>query len=345
LTGDEPSASAQTQSAETQSQSSVAPLALNTGSFAPSGVTPGEATGTAVGQRVQQMRDDLRRVQAQLGGENDSLQGARNESRRSAASYHTLKGTINARLQVGTTPGNPELVNQWNEAQRELASVDRLINEMNAIANNTASTASLASYLVESTRATYSISGAVDEDHRQLAILEDEVNQTMVLIDRLLYELTQDISRQSAYLASERANLNTMSVAIKNGEYVGVSLANLAYGAPTPIPTGGGAGFVGRQQPLIAIRFDVRNVAYEQQLYSAVSRALDRRPNAGFDVVAVAPGQGSQAQMAMARGQVQRDAERVLRSLADMGLPADRVSLSAASSPAVAQGEVHVYVR
>src|SRR3546814_18583733 len=71
--------------------------------------------------------------------------------------------------------------------------------------------------------------GAVEEDHRQLAVLEDEVNKTVVVIDRLLNELTDDIARTQNYFANERLNLTAMQVAIDNGEYIGGSLANRAY--------------------------------------------------------------------------------------------------------------------
>ena len=87
----------------------------------------------------------------------------------------------------------------------------------------------MSSYLLETTRAAYGITGAIDDDHRQLAILEDEVNRTVVLIDRLLNELSEDIARQSAYVSNERSNLTTLSLAIKNGELLGSSLANRAY--------------------------------------------------------------------------------------------------------------------
>ena len=59
------------------------------------------------------------------------------------------------------------------------------------------------------------VSGAVDEDHRQLAILEDEVSRTDVLVARLLKEVSEDVRRQTNYVATERANLNTVSAAIR----------------------------------------------------------------------------------------------------------------------------------
>lgn len=60
--------------------------------------------------------------------------------------------------------------------------------------------------------------------------------------------------------------------------------------------------------------------------------------------MAVAAG-GSQAQAASNQNQARRNADRVLRSLADMGLPASRVNVSAGSNPQAAANEVQVFVR
>lgn len=318
---------------------------LGTSSFESPGVTSATPTGTHVGQKIQDLRGDLARLQSQLSKENGNMQAYRASARKSAAAYHSLLGQINARLQVGTTPGNPELVAQWNQAQVELNKVGESISSLNTLSNEVSATSSLAAYLLESTRATFELRGAVEEDHRQLAVLEDEVNKTVVVIDRLLNELTEDIQRAQNYYTAERANLTAMQVAIDNGEYIGGSLANRAYGVPVPAPAGGAAALVGRKQPLVVIRFSDPNVDYEQVLFTVVGRALDRRPNAAFDIVAVAPQVGNSAQVALATNRARRNAEKVLRSLTNMGLPADRVTLSATSSPNVQVDEVQVFVR
>ncbi|MEX0922350.1 MAG: hypothetical protein WDZ84_06220 [Rhodovibrionaceae bacterium] len=333
------------QSAESQSAQNAGPPLLGTGTFEPEGVTAFAPTGTAVGQRVQAMRGDLSSIQSNISAENARLQSLRSDARASANNYHNLIGNINARLQVGTTPGNPELVAQWNQAQSELGNVDSSISSMNSLANEVSSTSSRAVYLLNSIRATYNLSGAVDEDHRQLEVLEDEGNQTVVLIDRLLTELTEDVARASNYLVSERADLTTMATAIKNGDYLGGSLANRAYGTPAPQQPGGAASQVGRSQPLVVIRFDRPDVNYEQALFNAVSQALERRPQAAFDLVAVAPGGGTTGEAALASNATQRNAEQVMRSLTNMGLPPDRISLSSTTNPSGNVNEVHIYVR
>ena len=313
--------------------------------FESPGVTPGQPTGTIVGQKVVTLRTDLQRLQTQLATHNNSLQTERTNARNGASAYHGLVGAMNARLQVGTTPGNPELVAQWNQAQQELQSVGTSIVNLNTLANESSETSALAAFLLESARATFELRGAVEEDHRQLAVLEDETSQTVVIIDRLLNELSDDIARSTNYYSAERLNLTAMQVAINNGEFIGGSLASMAFGIPQPPLPGGGAGLVGSQAPLVVIRFDRQNVDYEQALFTAVSQALERRPNAAFDLVAVAPGVGNPAQVSLETNKSRRNAEAVLRTLINMGLPSDRVTLAATSNPNVQVNEVHVYVR
>ena len=363
LTGEEPGGAAPMQAqiapsaAEMNEQPTLSPAPppprLGSTQFTPPPITPAAPTGTFVGQKVAQFRGELERLQAQVRQENEQLQAIRREAAEHSARYHATVGAINARLQVGTTPGNPILVSQWNAAQSLLDQIGSDVARMSSLSNEVAATSTLASYLLESTRAAYSLSGAVDEDHRQLAILEDEVNRTVVLIDRLLNELSSDVGRQSAYLSGERRNLTALSLAIKNGELYGGSLANAAFGSAAPAAAAAPRtpaaatplGAEATRRPLVVIRFDRPNVAFEQPLYSALSGALERRPGATFDLVAVAPQSGSPAEVTAAQNRSKRDAERVLRSMSEMGLPMDRVRLSAMSSPSAQSNEVHVYVR
>ena len=372
LTGDDPktpAATAQTavqipasagerggQPTASSGSSTPAPPILGTSTFVPPPITPGQTTGTFVGQKVSMIRGELQRMRQQTDQWNESLQQIRRRTGTHSQAYHSSIGSINARLQVGTTPGNPFLVQQWNVSQAALAKIDSDIGRMNSLANSVAGTSTMSSYLLETTRAAYGLSGAVEEDHRQLAILEDEVNRTVVLIDRLLNELSEDINRQTTYVSNERNNLTSLSLAIKNGESLGNSLSNRAFGTAAPIasarPSAGGpsatqappATAAGRR-PLVVIRFDRPNVAYQQALYTAVNKALQRRPQSGFDLVAVAAANGSPAQVTVASNKAKRNAESVLRSLSEMGLPLQRVRLSAITSTRAQSNEVHLYVR
>jgi len=328
------------------------PLALGTTNFVTPGVTLAPNTGTFVGQKVSVLRSELGALQERLKLRNQQLQQIRTTTIGNSQTYHGTIAAINTRLQVGTTPGNPVLINQWNQGQLQLERIGADISSMNSLANAVASDSSMSAYLLESTRAAYGLSGAIEEDHRQLAILEDETNRTVVLVDRLLNELSEDISRQTAYVGNERSNLTTLSHSIKNGELLGSSLANRAFLSPAPVASSSPVigsrtqNFSsGSRQPLVVIRFDRPDVPYEQALYTAVNRTLQGRPQSVFDVVAISPMQGGAASVALNQSKATRNAQRVLRSLTDMGLPASRISLSASSSGQAATSEVHIYVR
>lgn len=321
------------------------PPTLNSTNFIPPNITPGQQTGTFVGQKVRMLRSELKRMQSEITRQNNSLQQIRGQTKSNAQLYHKSIGSINSRLQVGSTPGNPFLVRQWNIGQQQLSKIDGDIGKMNSLANAVSGSSTMSSYLLETTRAAYGITGAVEEDHRQLAILEDEVNRTVVLIDRLLNELSEDIARQSAYVSNERSNLTTLSLAIKNGELLGSSLANRAYAPRNNSSMNNRLDPVPNRSPLVVIRFDRPNIQYKQALYTAVNQALKRRPDAGFDIVAVTAAQGSSARITVESNKAKRNAEAVLRSLSEMGLPLDRVRLSSKTSRSARSNEVHVFVR
>lgn len=345
LTGDDPAGGERIEIPASTAEANRLPT-LGASSFEPAGVTAGQPTGTEVGRRVDRLRDDLGRLQNSVGNDNSELQTLRQQAIADAVRYQELVARIQARLQVGTTPGNPELVAAWTESQLILDKIADSVGQMAALSNKAANDSALAAFILESVRATYGLTGAVDEDHRQLAVLEDETNRTVVLIDRLLNELNEDIARQTNYVSRERSDLTVLSVGVKNGELFGTSLANRAYGTAAPLR--GPANTVGgltNRRPLVVIRFDRPNVPYQEPLFTAVSEALNRRPGSVFDVVSIVPQQGTPAQVALDANQARRNAEQVVQSLSGMGLPSDRLSLSSTSSGDVDNNEVHIYVR
>jgi hypothetical protein len=116
-------------------------------------------------------------------------------------------------------------------------------------------------------------------------------------------------------------------------------------GAPSPPPSVAELANTIDRRPLVTIRFYRANVPYEEALYIAVSRALARRPDVVFDLIAVAPQVDDPSQITLHSEASKRDAENVYHSLTSMGLPADRVSLSATTSASVQSDEVQLYVR
>jgi len=298
----------------------------------------GLSTNTFVSQKVSQFRGELNQLRGTISASNQQLGGIRGQTAANATSYHGIVGGIKSRLQVGTTPGNPQLLSQWQSAQNQLGRIENDVSSMSQLSAQVAADSAVSSYLLDSVRAAYGLTGAVDEDHRQLRLLEDEVSQNTVTINRLLQELNSDIVRQQQYVANEREALVGLATDINAGQlYRSRATANAE-----PQVALATSGDLTKRRPLVLIRFDRANVEYEAALYQAVNRALERRPAAIFDLVAVSPGTGNQD---LNTGVARRNAEAVLQSLSAMGLPADRVMLSAVSSPTAPSAEVHIYVR
>ncbi len=326
--------------------SGAAPAAMGGAASAGAGLTitpvtiePGSDTGTAVSKTVAGLRDQLSGLQNKIVSAAQSLSNLKDASVGYAGSYQGAKAQITTRLQIGTTRGNPELVSQWNVAQSALDSLSGNINALSALGTEIAGDASTAHYVLSTAQATMNVSGAVDEDHRQLVVLEDEAQQTTVLTDRLLKEVSDDIQRQTAYVANERANLTTLAAAIKDGVLYGGNLGSGMAAAPASY----GAGIGGT--PLVSIRFDHARVEYQQILYSALSQALQAQPSASFAVVAVSPTRGTAAAVQLAQSAAQRHAQEVLRSMTDMGVPGARLSVSSTTDPTASVPEVRVFVR
>ena len=301
---------------------------------------PAVSTHTYVGEKVAVLRSELTRLQEQTNQQRGQFESLRQQNIQESQQYYATVADMNARLQIGTTPGNPILAQQLNTAQSQLASIAVLAQQTSQLASDVSSSSSSSSYLLESIRAARSLSGAVDEDHRQLRILEDDTNRTAIQIDRLSTELTSDVARQQQYVNTERNNLNTLSVAVAGGQLYGSSLSNrlnASAGGGNAIPLAASQ----NSRPLVLIRFDRANVRYENALYQAVKTALDRRPNATFEVVSLAP--ATAAQSAMGLTTAQRNAESVVRSMTSMGLPPDRIQVTT-SAGQVSVNEVRIFV-
>ena len=354
LTGEEPSAKPSQASASQPSSASAAaapgsaqnpppsPSAAN--SEPPAGAA--DKPSGAVGAKIDEMNAALVKLEGSVSAHDSALRSLRTGTEIDVREYRQLAAQMDTELRAGAAPGDPGLLSRWTRAHNALENIGGNIASMSTLRTGLSEDFSLAIDLLQSARAAYGLPGAAEASDRQIAGIENRVDSSAATIDRLLDELTADSSRQSIYLARERGNLATLSVAIKNGGPSGASLANRAYSttaAPGRPTVPGVATGIGGRRPLVVIRFIRPNVEYEQALYSAVSQALARKPNADFDLVAVAPGKA--AKDPLAADQSKRNADAVMRSLTDMGLPADRVTLSATTSDAADTNEVRLYVR
>lgn len=336
-----------------------------------------DGSGTVVGRQIDTLSKDLFSLDARLSGLSTKLNSIESEGRNLAAGYYASIATINTQLQSGTTPGNPRLIEKLDTAQNNLEMLADNVADLNSLAVEIADAASRSSYLLDTTRSTFNLSGAIEEDHVRLSKLEDKVNASIVGVDRLLNEVNDDITRTNAYLATERNNLRTLGLAVSNGDFYGKNLANHPFsGAPitalmqpqgmsaaaiapaaprtplavpqemqSPPSTSYNQSAPSEPRPLAKIRFDKANVDYEQPIYSAVQEALNRYPNARFELIAVHPTTGNAAEQAIESTRARRSAEKVLRTLTQFGVPLEQIDMSYAPNPEATSSEVHLFLR
>ena len=216
---------------------------------------------------------------------------------------------------MGSTPGNPELLAEWSQAQTQLTQIDADIATLNQLSAQVSGDAGTSAFILENIRAAYNLSGALEEDHRQLRLLEDEFNQNAIVIDRALLSLNNELNRQAVYVTNERTSLVQLAADINTGQSyaAGSSSARrvVAAVAPRAVASVTPATFADKR-PLVVIRFDKADVVYEPALYQALRLALERRPDATFDLVAVSPNEAGQAA-------ARRDADAVFKSMTKHG--------------------------
>jgi hypothetical protein len=202
----------------------------------------GPSSGTVVGNRAAALRDEVLRLRSSVNLNSNEFAILRTSGAAGAVQYHSTVAAITARLQNGTTKGNPILLRQWEEADASLGEVTSSLNKLNSLQVSIDADASVASYLLDSVQAAFDLSGAVDEDHDQLKLLHDEVSRLVVQLDYLRNQTTADIQRQSSYLTTERANIQALAFAISRGELLGNSIANRPVIVnPAPVATMPGA--------------------------------------------------------------------------------------------------------
>ena len=83
---------------------------LPTAGITPVTIEPGTDTGTAVSHTIASLRSEVSGIQDKIIAEAQQLADLRAAALQSSQQYHEAKASITARLQLGTTRGNPELV-------------------------------------------------------------------------------------------------------------------------------------------------------------------------------------------------------------------------------------------
>ena len=306
-------------------------------------------TGTFVGGKINQFRADLSSIQNAVSSHNNDFLRFKDLVDEQTSVYQGLSSAIRSRLQIGTTPGNPILVGQWNDAQRALEDIQNNVNNLQIVNNRVTADAALITHLKNAINSSFFISGAIDEDHNQLKVLNDDVQRTSVLYARLMDELEEKISREIQILNAERQYMKELSADVEVGKFGGrVSAPPTRSSQSTDTQKTEEQGSIDTikiaplnyDNAILVIKFDDTNFDYSTALFESISNALEQMPSASFEVVAVSPtGGASFAEKARQR------ASEVFNKVVEMGVPSERVSLASSNSTSAQAEEVHIYLK
>jgi hypothetical protein len=245
---------------------------------------------------------------------------ATRRSSEAAAARGALQDAVRAQTDAAAAlkraaPGDPSRPALAASADAALGKRAEAVGRLAALAALAASDATAAGALASRAAAEAAQPDTSPEQQQRLAGISRDASAAAADADRLVAELGGLVSNESRQIAALRSELPPPQVAAM---------------APITPPA--------ERRPLIVIRFERPDQAYDQELRYAVGEALRRRPSASFDVVAAAPpgGLGDAAK---------RNVEGVVRRLASMGVPAERLTLSATTRPDATGDEVYVYVR
>ena len=306
-----------------------------------------DAIQTYVGDRVSEMRDEFSRLDEEIKQNSNLFNLLKANGIASAEVYHSTVAAISARLQIGTTPGNPILLNQYERALTELAAVGSQGQEMVELGNQISLLSGRVSYLKDQTMLAKRLRGAVDEDHRKLSGLQDDIKRRGVDLIRLLENLNETIRRRDIYLAAERRRLTQLASAISIGESFGNGLGTL-----NSLPASNDENVINDDKrsdanlsgnPIAVIRMEDNKDKFSQGLFGAVSAALERSPNASFTLVAVSSTSGNSSEKAERAANAREEAGKIISSLISMGMPADRISIKDLAIASVEDTEIRVY--
>ena len=303
-------------------------------------------TGTFVGGKINQFRGDLSSIQNAISSHNNDFLRFKDLVDEQTSVYQGLSSAIRSRLQIGTTPGNPILVGQWNDAQRALEDIQNNVNNLQIVNNRVTADAALITHLRNAIDSSFFISGAIDEDHNQLKVLNDDVQRTSVLYARLMDELDQKISREIMILNDEREYMKKLAEDVEVGKFGGrvssppTTSSNIQEQAkPKSIDTVNIAP-LNYDNAILVIKFDDTNFDYSTALFESISNALEQMPSANFEVVAVSPTGG-----ASFSDKARQRASEVFGKIVEMGVPSERMSLTSSNSTTAQAEEVHIYLK
>ena len=312
-----------------------------------SNVVNGSYTGTFVGQRVAAFRQELSQIKQAHKSNEKVFQKINTNVANTSTLYQKTISAVESKLQAGTTPGNPNMYAMLQQAQSNVQTMFANANALDNLSTKTANALTSVNYLENSISAAFNISGAVDEDHKQLRELQDQAVRMAQKISALNENVTRAANFQQQNAIQSSQEVNALHESVKTGNAGTVLTRQISrHATPTPsltqVANSGNkphryAEASVNRMPLFSVRFKSENVDYHDGLSTAVKSALTRKPNAVFEVVAISNGNS--------QTQAQKHASKIFNEMVALGANASNINLNAKINEKSSTSEVMIFVK
>ncbi len=327
-------------------------------------------TGTMVGRKVVEFKNELNQIRSQMNKDSETLIKLRADVTTNIAKYNEIMAAMETKLQLGTTPANPKMVAFYNNAQNVLQENETAIEGLNNLSADTAALATQLAALISSVRETYSVPGALDEDHANLRVLENGAEQTAVAVKNMMAEVMVDSAQQKAATQNARARLLGMNNAIAHGSFGPDNVVILSQPLPRPqviqsaprpqtvkqpLPkiNAPGKDSVKSKAPvkasapvktvknaaLFKVEFSAEDVNYKKDLESAINKALAANAKAKFKVEAINP------LKVAATADSKKYAAEVFAEMINLGVAPEDITIVSKAGSDVQIPLVNVYIK
>lgn len=291
---------------------------------------PDKATPTVKGATAAPLAERHKRLRSAVFGLDDEFQLRRRAIGVHDAAYRTAVDGFGLEKKRLLPENDPDYRANMTSARGRIARINGELLKLNAlIARIDAATIDTADF-ARKVKAAAAKGGADAAETAALKTLAAEAEETAAITHRMGDAARLDLARMSGYSNAQNRGLDQLAAIVEREGVItgGPRAAQTTLANARPRSAG----------PLVRIRYVRPTVAYEAELYRALKAALAKRPDLKFELIGVASKTETRA-LAMSR------AQRVMFSMAEMGVPLDRIAVRGATDRRIVYDEVRVFVR
>ncbi len=194
------------------------------------------SSGSFVGKKVNEFTREYNSIHSSVNSSAQKLAQINQSIAEADSEYNAVINTIEAKLQAGTTPSNPDLVSALNKAQENLGTLENGTQKLASVASEVASQQEKLSALKSTVSATYAIPGAYDVDNADLNIISSALEQQENTNADLMAAVKADMADEQSKAQQFRTEITRLNVNVAAG-YVNKTAAAVSYDSRTNFKT------------------------------------------------------------------------------------------------------------